>query len=122
MSGRALPPTRLLVVVVPVSLVGVAAYLAATFSFLKDPGSASEIAGVAIFLLASTLAERYPVPVEGADANGVSLGFVFAVAALVLFRRAPATFISVTAPTIVALVSRTRPRTRAGFHARAVAC
>ena len=35
------------------------------------------------------LAERFPVPVEGADANGVSLGFVFAVAALVLFGWAP---------------------------------
>ena len=117
MSGRALPPARLLAVVVPVSLVGVAAYLAATFSFLRDPGSAADIAGVAVFLVASTLAERYPVPVEGADANGVSLGFVFAVAALVLFGWAPATFIYVTAPTIVALVWRTRPPIRAIFNA-----
>jgi diguanylate cyclase (GGDEF)-like protein/putative nucleotidyltransferase with HDIG domain len=116
MTGRALPPARLLAVVAPVSLVGVAAYLAATFSFFRDPGSATTVAGVTAFLVASTLAERFPVPVEGADANGVSLGFVFAVAALVLFGWAPATFIYVTAPTVVALARR-NPMIRTVFNA-----
>ena len=63
MTSRALPPARLLAVVAPVSIVGVAAYCAATFHFLAHPGSRTDIAGVAAFLLASTLAERYPVPV-----------------------------------------------------------
>ena len=116
MSGRALPPARLLAVVAPVSLVGVAAYVAATFSFFRDPGSTTTIVGVGAFLLASTLAERFPVPVDGADAYGVSLGFVFAVAALVLFGWAPATFVYATAPTIVALVDR-RPLIRTIFNA-----
>ncbi len=116
MSGRALPPARLLAVVAPVSLVGVAAYLAATYSFLTNPGSAGTIAGVVAFLVASILAERFPVPVEGADANGLSLGFVFAVAALVLFGWAPATFIYVTAPTLVQLVQR-KPLIRTVFNA-----
>src|SRR6059058_3951342 len=117
MSGRALPPARLLAVVAPVSLVGVAAFVAATIVFARDPGSATVVAGVAAFLIASTLAERFPVPVEGADANGVSLGFVFTVAALVLFGWAPATIICVVAPTIVALVWRIRPPIRAIFNA-----
>jgi len=116
MRSRVLPPARLLAVVAPVSIVGVAAYCAATFHFLAHPGSRTEVAGVAAFLLASTLAERYPVPVEGADANGVSLGFVFAVAALVLFGWAPATFVYASAPTIVALVDR-RPLIRTVFNA-----
>jgi len=116
MSGRVLPPARLLAVVAPVSIVGLAAYVAATFWFFTHPGSSTELAGVAAFLLASTLAERYPVPVEGADANGVSLGFVFAVAALVLFGWAPATFVYATAPTIVALIDR-RPLIRTVFNA-----
>jgi diguanylate cyclase (GGDEF)-like protein len=116
MSGRALPPARLLAVVAPVSLVGVAAYIAATFSFVRDPGSATVILGVGAFLVASTLAERFPVPVEGADAYGVSLGFVFAVAALVLFGWAPATFVYVTAPIIVHLTDR-RPLIRTLFNA-----
>jgi diguanylate cyclase (GGDEF)-like protein len=117
MSARALPPARLLAVVAPVSLVGVAAYLAATSFFFTDPDTVSTVLGVAAFLLASTLAERFPVPVEGADANGVSLGFVFAVAALVLFGWAPATFVYATAPTLVALIWRTRPPIRATFNA-----
>jgi diguanylate cyclase (GGDEF)-like protein/putative nucleotidyltransferase with HDIG domain len=109
MSGRALPPARLLAVVAPVSLVGVAAFLAATFFFARDTRSTTIIVGVAAFLVASTLTERFPVPVEGADANGVSLGFVFAVAGLVLFGWAPATFVYVTAPTLVALFRRNPP-------------
>ena len=117
MSGRALPPARLLAVVAPVSLVGVAAFVAATIVFARDPGSATTIAGVAAFLIASTLAERFPVPVEGADANGVSLGFVFTVAALVLFGWAPATIVCVVAPTVVALIWRIRPPIRAIFNA-----
>ena len=56
------------------------------------------------------------MPVEDADANGVSLGFVFAVAALVLFGWAPATFIYVTAPTLVALM-RGNPAIRTIFNA-----
>ena len=108
MSVKALPPAKLLAVVAPVSLVGVGAYVAATFVFARDLGSTTVILGVGAFLLASMLTERFPVPVEGADANGVSLGFVFAVAALVLFGWAPATFVYVTAPTVVALIRRNR--------------
>jgi diguanylate cyclase (GGDEF)-like protein len=117
MTFRALPPARLLAVVAPVSLVGVAAFIAATASFFSNPHAVSTVLGVAAFLVASTLAERFPVPVEGADANGVSLGFVFAVAALVLFGWAPATFVYATAPTLVALMWRTRPPIRAIFNA-----
>jgi len=116
MSGRALPSARLLAVVAPVSLVGVGAYLAATFSFLRDPGSGATIAGVCAFLLASTLAEWFPVPVEGADANGLSLGFVFAVAALVLFGWAAGTVVYATAPTLIAFLQR-KPLIRTVFNA-----
>jgi diguanylate cyclase (GGDEF)-like protein len=116
MSGRALPPARLLAVVAPVSVIGVAAYVAATISFARDPGSATTIAGVGAFLVASTLAERFPVPVDGADANGISLGFVFAVAALVLFGWGPATFVYASAPTIIA-VARRNPFIRTIFNA-----
>jgi diguanylate cyclase (GGDEF)-like protein/putative nucleotidyltransferase with HDIG domain len=118
MSGRALPPARLLAVVAPVSLVGVAAFLAATFFFVRDTRSTTILFGVAAFLVASTLTERFPVPVEGADANGVSLGFVFAVAGLVLFGWAPATFVYVLAPTLVALF-RGNPLIRTVFNAGA---
>src|SRR3954454_16729857 len=116
MSGRAPPPAKLLSVVAPVSLVGIGAYLAACFAFARDPGSTTVVLGGGAFLVASTLTERFPVPVEGADANGVSLGFVFAVAALVLFGWAPATFVYATAPTLVAL-GRRNPPIRTIFNA-----
>ena len=116
MRGRAHPPARLLAVVAPVSLVGLTAYAVATVAFARDPGSGTTIAGVGAFLVASTLAERFPVPVEGADANGVSLGFVFALAALVLFGWAPATFVYATAPTLVA-IGRRNPFIRTIFNA-----
>ena len=118
MPGRALPPAKLLVVVIPVSAAGITAYLAATASFALRPASAALLLGVGAFLIASTLAEWLPVPVDGADANGVSLGFVFAVAGLVLFGWGPATFVYATAPTLVALVER-RPLIRTLFNAGA---
>jgi len=116
MRGRAHPPARLLAVVAPVSLVGLTAYAVATVAFARDPGSTTTVAGVGAFLVASTLAERFPVPVEGADANGVSLGFVFALAALVLFGWAPATFVYASAPTLVA-IGRRNPFIRTIFNA-----
>jgi diguanylate cyclase (GGDEF)-like protein len=115
-SGPGRPPARLLAVVLPVSVVGVGAYLAATAWFVHQHSSATTLIGVAAFLAASTLAERFPVPVEGADANGVSLGFVFAVAGLVLFGWAAATFAYVSAPTVTALLER-KPLIRTVFNA-----
>ena len=116
MSRAAHPPARLLAVVVPVSVVGIGLYLAATAWFVHADPSITTLVGVTAFLAASMLAERFPVPVEGADANGVSLGFVFAVAALVLFGWAAATFIYVTAPTVTALVEH-KPLIRTIYNA-----
>src|SRR5829696_6050963 len=104
MSSRTLPPPRLLAVVVPVSVAGVAAYVAATLGFVTRSLTVADMAGVVALLAASTLAERYPVPVADADANGVSLGFVFSVAALVLFGWSAGTFVYASAPLIVAVL------------------
>ena len=116
MSRPGRPPARLLAVVIPVSVVGIGAYLAATAWFVHDAPSPTTLVGVAAFLAASMLAERFPVPVEGADANGVSLGFVFAVAGLVLFGWAAGTFVYVTAPTVIALLER-KPLIRTIYNA-----
>jgi diguanylate cyclase (GGDEF)-like protein len=116
MPARVLPPARLLAVVAPVSIVGGAAYVAAATEFGQHPGRAGTIAGVVAFLVVSTFAERFPVPLEGTDANGVSLGFVFAVAALALFGWAPATVVYATAPTLVAVAAR-KPLIRTLFNA-----
>jgi diguanylate cyclase (GGDEF)-like protein len=101
---------------VPVSVIGIAAYLAATAWFVHSQPSITTLIGVTAFFAASTLAERFPVPVEGADANGVSIGFVFAVAALVLFGWAAGTFVYVSAPTVTALLER-KPLIRTIYNA-----
>jgi diguanylate cyclase (GGDEF)-like protein/putative nucleotidyltransferase with HDIG domain len=109
---------RLLAVVAPVSILGTAAYVVAVVRFANNPGGTRVVAGVAAFLIASAFAERFPVPLEGTDANGVSLGFVFAVSGLVLFGWAGATVLYAIAPTIVAVAGR-KPAIRTIFNAGA---
>jgi diguanylate cyclase (GGDEF)-like protein len=76
---------RLHAVVVPVLVAGIAAYAAALISFASSGRRPGEVIGVLVLLGATAIAEHYPVPVEGVDATGVSLGFVFGVAAIVLY-------------------------------------
>ena len=77
-------PRRLLAVVAPVCGLGFATVLAATVAFFLEPHDATTLLGVVALLGASTLANRFPVPVEGVDSGGVSLSFVFGASALVL--------------------------------------
>src|ERR671939_302681 len=42
-------------------------------------------AGLPLFVAAMMLADRFPVPLDGLDAAGISLSFVFGVAAVVIF-------------------------------------
>ncbi|MDQ3993050.1 MAG: diguanylate cyclase [Actinomycetota bacterium] len=78
-------PSRLAAVVVPVYLIGLAAAVAAATSFATEPRSFATLAGIAGLLAAASLADRYPVPLDGIDTGGVSLLFVFCVATIVLF-------------------------------------
>ena len=78
-------PPRLAAVVLPVGLLGFAVAAAAAISFAVNPRDAMTLAGIAGLLAASTLAERYPVPLDGIDTGGVSLGFVFCTASIVLY-------------------------------------
>ena len=83
-TGAAHPP-RLLVVLVPVCAAGAFTLLWAAVGFARTPHSSASLTGLAALLAASMFAERFPVPVEGADAGGVSLLYVFVVATAVLF-------------------------------------
>ncbi|MDQ3098104.1 MAG: GGDEF domain-containing protein, partial [Chloroflexota bacterium] len=78
-------PPRLAAVVLPVGLLGFVVAAAAALSFAVSPRDLTTLAGIAGLLAASTLAERYPVPLDGIDTGGVTLGFVFCTAAIVLF-------------------------------------
>src|SRR4051794_27670416 len=61
------------------------------------------------------LAERFPVPVEGMDAGGVTLGFVFAVAGILLFGWQAGVLIAAGGPTVTHLIGR-RPPMRVAYN------
>ena len=108
-------PPRLIAVVVPVYAAGLAVAAAAAGSFATSPRGVATLAGVAGLLAASTLSERYPVPLDGIDAGGVSLGFVFCVATIVLYGWAAGVIVAFAAP-IMHLIEH-RPPVRVAYNA-----
>jgi diguanylate cyclase (GGDEF)-like protein/putative nucleotidyltransferase with HDIG domain len=109
-------PKRLLTVVVPVCTLGLATALAAAVAFGSQPHDLTTLLGVTALLAASTLANRFPVPVEGVDSGGVSLSFVFGASALVLFGWEAGVLIAFAAPAIMQLVEH-RPLVRIAYNA-----
>ena len=84
-SARAGLPPRLLAVLVPVCTAGALTLAWAAISFARQDHSTGTLLGLAALLAASMFAERFPVPVEGADAGGVSLLYVFVVSTTVIY-------------------------------------
>jgi len=109
-------PKRLLTVVVPVCALGLVTVLAAAVAFVLEPPDATDMLGIAALLAASTLANRFPVPVEGVDSGGVSLSFVFGASALVLFGWDAGVLVAFAAPAIMQLLEH-RPLVRIAYNA-----
>lgn len=112
---RRLPP-RVLLLIAPVWVAGLTVALAAAVSFASRPHDLAQIAGPLAFLLASTLASRYPVPIEGAESGGVTLSFVFGASGIVLFGWDAGVLIALAAPAIVQLREH-RPLERVAYNA-----
>ena len=108
-------PKRLLTVVVPVCTLGLVTVLAAAVAFALEPHDATTLLGVTALLAASTLANRFPVPVEGVDSGGVSLSFVFGASALVLFGWEAGVLVAFAAPAIMQLLEH-RPLIRIAYN------
>src|SRR6476646_12262305 len=120
MTHRVLPPTRVLAVIAPVCVAGFGVACAAAISFAVTPHQVTTIVGLAALLSASTLADRFPVPVEGIDAGGVSLSFVFGVASIVLFGWAAGVIVVALAPAASQLLEH-RPPMRIAYNVSVVA-
>jgi diguanylate cyclase (GGDEF)-like protein/putative nucleotidyltransferase with HDIG domain len=115
---RALLPPRLFAVVAPVCITGLAVFVAAAFSFARTGHSVTTMIGIVALLLASAIAQRYPVPVEGIDTRGIDLGFVFGVAGVVLFGWSAGVVIAAVSQAVAGIWER-HPPVRVGFNAAA---
>jgi diguanylate cyclase (GGDEF)-like protein/putative nucleotidyltransferase with HDIG domain len=112
---RRMPP-RLLVLVVPVCGAGLMIALTAAISFAAAPHTLGEFAGPLALLIASTVASRYPVPIEGAESGGVTLSFVFGTSGIVLFGWEAGVLIALAAPATMQLLEH-RPLERVAYNA-----
>jgi diguanylate cyclase (GGDEF)-like protein/putative nucleotidyltransferase with HDIG domain len=119
-SARGALPARLLAVIVPVWTIGFAVAAAAAVTLASSERRLSALLGLAVLLGVSMLAERYPVPLEGVDVGGVSLGIVFGVSAVVLFGWAAGVLVCFLAPAVVHLIEH-RPPVRVAYNAASYA-
>ena len=106
---------RLLPIVAPVCVLGIASVAVAAVSFASRGTSASLLLGVGALLAASTFASHFPVPIEGPNAGGVSLSFVFAASAIVLFGWAAGVLVAFAAPVLIQTLEH-RPALRIVYN------
>ena len=108
-------PARLWCVVAPVGAAGAVAVLTAAVVFTGVAHSAATLISIAALLVACTLAERFPVPLEGTDAGGVSLSFVFVLSSILLFGWSAGVLVGFSAVAIMHLVEH-RPPIRVAYN------
>src|SRR5439155_24255388 len=95
--------------------------VAATYVFATTEHTGRALISLAALTAAATLAERFPVPINAESGGGVvSLTFVFAVAAIVLFGWAAGALLLLAATSIIQL-SEHRPLERIAFNVAVLA-
>jgi diguanylate cyclase (GGDEF)-like protein len=120
-SSQAVTPRRLTALILPVCLAGLGVLIAAGYVFATTAHSGRELISLAALTAAATLAERFPVPINAESGGGVlSLTFVFAVAAIVLFGWAAGALLLLAATAIVQL-GQHRPLQRISFNVAVLA-
>src|SRR5215210_4718601 len=121
MSSQAVTPKRLAALILPVCVAGLGLLIAAGYSFATTPHGARELIGFAALVAAATLAERFPVPINGDSGGGVvSLTFVFAVATIVLYGWAAGALLLMIATAAIHLAQH-RPFQRIAFNVSVLA-
>jgi diguanylate cyclase (GGDEF)-like protein len=120
-SSQAVTPRRLTALILPVCLAGLGVLVAAGYVFATTGHGGRALASLAALTAAATLAERFPVPINSERGGGViSLTFVFAVAAIVLFGWAAGALLLLTATSIIQLWEH-RPLQRIAFNVAVLA-
>jgi diguanylate cyclase (GGDEF)-like protein len=120
-SSQAVTPRRLTALILPVCLAGLGVLIAAGYVFATTAHSGRALISLAALTAAATLAERFPVPINAETGGGVlSLTFVFAVAAIVLFGWAAGALLLLAATAVVQLAQH-RPLQRISFNVAVLA-
>src|SRR5205807_10294703 len=114
-------PHRLAALILPVCIAGFGVLFAAAYEFGTTTYGAHELIGIAALTAAATLAERFPVPISPEAGGGVlSLTFVFAVAAIVIYGWAVGALLLLTATSLVHLAQH-RPLVRIAYNVSVLA-
>jgi diguanylate cyclase (GGDEF)-like protein len=114
-TAPAATPPRVLAVVAPVIAAGAVAVGLALYRYAAVPRSTGDVAALFGLFAAMALAERFPVPVDGMGAGGVTLGFVFSVSAIILLGWPAGVIIAASAPTLTLLLQH-RPPLRIAYN------
>jgi signal transduction histidine kinase len=107
---------RVLPVVLPVVFAGGVAITIAAWTFVGTKPSWSQLAGIFVLLAASTVAEAFPVPIEGVAVGATSLANVFIVATAVIYGWRAAAIVGCLAMALVE-IGRRRPFSRVAYNA-----
>jgi diguanylate cyclase (GGDEF)-like protein len=102
-------PAKVLAVVAPVIVAGAVVVGFAFYRYASSSPSASDVAALIGLVASMALAERFPVPVEGMGATGVTLGFVFSVSAIILLGWPAGVIVAATGPAITHLLQHKPP-------------
>src|SRR5918911_2567288 len=113
-------PRRLAVLIVAVCTAGTAALVAAGWEFATSAHSGNRLLGLAALTAAATLAERFPVPISPEGGGVLSLTFVFAVAAIVLYGWAAGALLLLVATALVQSLQH-RPWERIAYNVSVLA-
>jgi diguanylate cyclase (GGDEF)-like protein/putative nucleotidyltransferase with HDIG domain len=119
-TSQAVTPRRLAALIYPVCLAGLAVLGVAAYEFATTSHSGGQLAGLAALTAAATLAERFPVPISPEGGGVLSLMFVFAVAAIVLYGWAAGALLLLAATAIVQ-VAQHRPLQRIAYNVAVLA-
>jgi diguanylate cyclase (GGDEF)-like protein len=99
-----------------VVVAGAAAVGFAAYRYADAPRSAGDVGALLGLFASMALAERFPVPVEGMDSGGVTLGFVFSISSIILLGWPAGVIIAAGAPAVTMALSR-RPPLRIAYNA-----
>jgi diguanylate cyclase (GGDEF)-like protein len=108
-------PRKVLIVVTPVLVAGLFTIGWAAYRYAGEAHTPARVAELVALLVVIALAERFPVPVEGMGAGGVTVGFVFSVASIVLLGWPAAVLVGAVGPTVTHLIGR-RPLVRVAYN------